>query len=189
MYAECVAGGACEPPQETKFYTRSSYYSDSQYADYPVIYVDWNQAYDYCQWAGERLLSEAEWEKAARGTDGKTYPWREGIDCNKANYGECDVGGTAAVGSYPQCASLYGALDMAGNVWEWTSSLWKDYPYDAKDGREDLHSRDARVLWGGAFDNTQRYVRCACPNGLNPYNRVVYSGFRVWVSPISNPGL
>ena len=138
VYTQCVADGECEPPQDKlpggidyvatvdgvaiDQNPRNSYNGNPTYADYPVIYVEWNQANAYCGWAGRRLPSEAEWEKAARGTDGRTYPWGEGIDCDKANYngkdGSC-MWDTRAVGSYPQGASVYGALDMVGNVSEW----------------------------------------------------------------------
>ena len=86
MYAKCVADGECEPLQAKGSSTRDPYYDNPTYVDYPVIFVDWNQANTYCGWAEGLLLSEAEWEKAARGTDGRTYPWGEGLDCDKAKY-------------------------------------------------------------------------------------------------------
>ncbi len=117
LYAACVDVGGCTPPQNTGSYADSDYFRNSVYLHFPVIYVDWNQANTYCQWRGARLPTEAEWEKAARGTDERTCPWGEGIDCSKANFGVCKVN-TTAVGSYESGKSPYGMYDMAGNVWE-----------------------------------------------------------------------
>jgi serine/threonine-protein kinase len=157
-YAACVAAGACEPPHETKTDFRPSYYGDSQYDNFPVVYVDWSMAQTYCEWRGARLPTEAEWEKAARGTDGRSYPWGEGISCDQANYdGDPDfaifcVAETSEVGRYESGKSPYGLYDMAGNVFEWVSSLLKPYPYNATDGREDSTRRGDRVIRGGAWN-------------------------------------
>ncbi len=150
MYSKCVLDGACNNPFSESSFTRNSYYSDPQFADFPVINVDWNQARSYCNWVESRLPTEAEWEKAARGTDGRTYPMGEDIDPLLANYFG-GLGDTAKVGSYPLGKSPYGAYDMAGNVWEWVSSEYKPYPYDAKDGREEVTGSNARVLRGGSW--------------------------------------
>jgi serine/threonine-protein kinase len=183
QYKRCVDAGVCSPPGESISYTRDKYYGNPDFDDYPVIYVTWRQAQQYAAWVGGRLPTEAEWEYAAMGPNGYIYPWGSNPpDDSLANYNG-RVGDTTAAGSYPDGASRFGALDMAGNVWEWMSSLYKDYPYDATDGREDLDAEGDRVLRGGAFLNESRDVRCTHRTGAQPDGGDWDNGFRVVVAP------
>lgn len=153
---------------------------------HPVVYVTGNDAMAYCKWLAKTtgkpytLPSEAEWEKAARGTDGRLYPWGNTFDKSKCNVHASGIGDTTPVDRYPQGASPYGVLDRAGNVWEWTRSLFKSYRYDPADGRENLEVGGIRVLRGGAwYSDDPAFARCAYRTGLNPDSRYGNSGFRV----------
>jgi len=168
--------------------------------DHPVVKVNWDTAIEYCRWLNNLLKAElpsgmsvllpteAEWEKAAHGTDEREYPWGNTFDKNKCNSSEGGKGGTTSVETYHlQGASPYGCADMSGNVWEWTHSEYKLYPYNEKDGREDEQKSVARVVRGGAYLNEGSDLRCAC-RGWNSASRTsdLY-GFRVVISRVSNP--
>jgi len=173
QYRACVGAGACDAPLNT------IYYDKADYAQHPVVFVGWKDANAYCQWAGKRLPTEAEWEKAARGTDGRTYSWGEGIDCDHAQYGECD-GQTVPVGSKPKGASPYGALDMVGNVLEWVAD-WYDSGYYSQSPARNPPGADSgefRGLRGGSWDNRPHLVRTASRFWDNPDARYYDVGFR-----------
>ncbi len=153
--------------------------------NHPVVGVSWHEAVAFCRWLSERLRqlvrlpTEAEWEKAARGHDGRRYPWGDDITPGHLNFDETGIGATSAIGIFPFGKSECGALDMAGNVWEWTVSLIKSYPYDAGDGREDSKPGGTRTLRGGAFNDSARSVRCANRYNTFPGYRLDSFGFRV----------
>ena len=150
--------------------------------DHPVTYVDWHEARAFCDWAGVRLPTEVEWEMAAAGPDGRPFPW--GVaqpDDSLAWFGHpADDVGTRGVGERPAGASPYGVLALAGDVWEWTSSLYRAYPYRPDDGREDPAAPGQRVLRGGSFRSPDAiYLRCAFRSRSYPTRRRDHIGFRV----------
>jgi len=195
--------------------------------NHSVVWVSWHEALAYCKWLTQKLRewektpeplatllreagwvitlpSEAEWEKAARGSeDSRRYPWGEDTDPNRANYEDTGIGTTSAVGCFPGGASPYGVEDLSGNVWECTRSLWgkdkdsqwgKDWkkpdfghPYDPKDGRENLEAGDdfLRVVRGGAFYHAAADARCAARRDWYTRYRDGGFGFRVVVAPFS----
>jgi len=179
MFAQCVEAGVCNEPYRESSYTRDNYYGNSEYNDYPVVWVGWHQARSYCEWVDRRLPTEAEWEKAARGTDERRYPWGEKISCSFANYAGGCGGDTSPVGSYPDGASPFGALDMAGNVFEWVNSLYADYTYEAGIGRENITDEDNwRVLRGGSWHTDGRGTRTAHRGASDPGMARPDGGFR-----------
>ena len=155
LYKACVEEGMCDPPKQTFFFIESPnkiYYGNPQYDNYPVVYVDWNMAKAFCERRGARLPTEAEWEKAARGTDGNTYPWGKDLNCQRANYQGC-VNRTSEVGSYPDGISPFGVHDMTGNVWEWVADWYADNYYlkSSENNPPGPISGQSRVLRGGSW--------------------------------------
>jgi formylglycine-generating enzyme required for sulfatase activity len=148
--------------------------------NHPVVNVTWADAAAYCRWADKRLPSEAEWEFAARGTEGRKYPWGNQWEASRAAF-RGNRGGnnmTSAVGSYASGASPFGVLDMAGNVWEWTASLEKPYPYNASDGREDPQVGGPRVSRGGSWFTQQDLLRSSARDFPSARSQNDKLGFR-----------
>lgn len=175
--------------------------------DHPAVQVCWYDALAFCEWLNQkaindlphgfrfRLPSEAEWEKAARGVDGREWPWGNRFDSALCNSKAGGMEGTIPAGSHsPQGDSLYGTADMSGNVWEWTLTVWGEdrdtpafvYPYISQDGREDQDAGDGffRIIRGGSFKDDLQGVRCACRDLDPPRYSLSNLGFRVCLAPL-----
>jgi formylglycine-generating enzyme required for sulfatase activity len=186
-YRRCVDAGGCLQPS-------NRYLGNPQYDHYPVVNVSWDEARAYCQWSGKRLPSEAEWEKAARGSDGRVWPWGDAFDPSRAN--GCDVNcaqdwrvqewndgyaDTSPVGAYaPQGDSPYGASDMAGNVWEWVTDWYSEsyYGQSPDSNPRGPDAGDRRVVRGGSFASRVYYLRTSHRMRYAPEEHLNNVGFR-----------
>ena len=133
--------------------------ADAGYEDHPVVEASWLGAHAYCQALGNRLPTEAEWEKAARGADGRRFPWGDAAPTSVHARFASGWNQTAPVSAHPQGASPYGLLGMAGNAWHWVSSAYRPYPYRSDDGREDPTPGPVRATRGGGHDSPAVQLR------------------------------
>jgi formylglycine-generating enzyme required for sulfatase activity len=164
MYGLCVSAGECTLPRDLKSQRRPDYFDTPEFKDYPVIYVTWAQAKTYCEWAGRRLPTEAEWERAGRGDDFRTFPWGEDKASGLLANFNMLVGDTSRAGTYPAGASPFGVLDMAGNVAEWVHDF---YSFDYSAVLENTlnptgpatSSNFQRVVRGGSLGDAEINIR------------------------------
>ncbi|HET6446269.1 MAG TPA: formylglycine-generating enzyme family protein [candidate division Zixibacteria bacterium] len=188
QYQQCLEAGYCE---EISCQDANDMIGEDQ----PAVCVTWNQAVSYCQWAGARLPTEAQWEYSARGLDGRRYPWGSEVDGQRLNY--CDANceldkrnddvddgyaRTAPVGSYPDGASWVGALDMSGNVWEWTADWYGPYTPEQQANPTGPETGDRRVLRGGSWHTSADHARSALRTYSDPNRSLNHVGFRCALS-------
>ena len=183
QYSKCQEEGMCPSPEFLEFYT------DPQFGNHPVVFVNWFAADGYCNWAGGRLPTEAEWEKASRGTSESIFPWGNEIECGFANIKGCTQGLTMAVGSYPEGASIFGVLDMAGNVTEWVSDWYQSDYYNNSPFVSPLGPSDGelKVARGGSWKNPISGVRTTNRTANFPNISSSGTGFRCVLSSVPNP--
>jgi len=164
-----------EDPQAHILYAGGRYAVEPGYERHPVIKVSWYGAKAYCEYHGKRLPSEAQWEKAARGPMGFTYPWGDAFQADKANVGQ-EMGDTTAVGSFPGGVSPYGAYDMAGNVWEWVEDWYQPYPGSAT--HSEFFGQKYKVVRGGSWNHPAEDARSTARDIAHPARRIRVVGFR-----------
>ena len=192
-YERCVRAGACTLPETAGSETRPDYFTSPRYRKHPVVGVTWRQAVAYCRWRRARLPTEAEWEKAARGTDGRLYPWGSRFDPARLNY--CDrrcrlpwrdrgyddgSEDTTPVDAHPAGASPYGALELAGNVWEWVADRYDPSFYERSPARDPTGPAGGtqRVTRGGGIFDDRVFTRATVRRRFVPTVASTSTGFR-----------
>lgn len=175
QYNICVIAGACTPPEDT------SRYLSSVYANHPVVFVTYDQAQAYCQWAGRELPTEAQWEKASRGENGNNFPWGNNAPtCKLANYKGCG-GNTNVVGTYPAGVSPYGTYDMLGNVWEWVRDWYDEDYYNSTtewDNPIGPETGQKYIMRGGSYNHNLKWLRSTDRFPVGKNFKYEYGGFR-----------
>ncbi len=181
MYSQCVSIGSCTAPTQE---VGGPVYSNPEFANHPIVGVTWDQANGYCTWVGGRLPTEAEWELAARGTTAALYPWgNDEPTCDLANYGDCE-GHTTKVTDYPAGKSVYGALDMLGNVFEWVNDWYDEAYFTSAPGANPLgpDSGQFRVVRGSSFESTLQQTLSGIRRFNEPLDHSYDTSFRCAVS-------
>ena len=180
QYRMCVDAGACAEPAERSSFTRADYYDSPAFLNYPVVNVDWNMASAYCEWAGARLPTEAEWEYSARGPDSHIFPWGDTFDKMRVNYCDARCAGledsshddgypdTSPVGAFPEGITWVGALDMAGNVREWVRDWLASYSQGELDNPGGPDTGEMKIPKGGSWYDTPDNIRSANRGGEAP---------------------
>jgi formylglycine-generating enzyme required for sulfatase activity len=179
--------------QETGYALEDDWKRYNKYGNHPVVAVSWEDAKAYCRWLAEKIAkpvelpSETQWEMAARGKDGRIYPWgNDTAEPNRLNFDQTGISQTSPVGVFPMGASFYGAMDMAGNAWEWVEDDWhesyKGAPNDGSAWIDDPRG-SCRVFRGGGWNNAARYCRSAYRNRCVPGSRDFALGFRLVLLP------
>lgn len=167
MYNLCVQAGECRPPAQPRSDNRAEYFGNPEFQDYPVVLVAWYYANAYCQWAGRRLPTEAEWERAARGDDKRNFPWGDELPNQYNSNSSNIVGDTTRVGSYAEGASPFGILDLAGNVAEWVADRYRPDSYGRAPFENPMGPSEGdvfnnlRVIRGGSFQDDWTKLRLA----------------------------